>query len=111
MITGSLDPRFDTARFELSLAFNADGVPIPWLPEHVISVAFRERSTDYARGTATSADGSGRVTFPADGLVRLAFPSLTFLEPGTWELLIMLSDAQGDVDGVLLNLPIRKGRG
>lgn len=111
MITGQLDPRFDTARFELSLAFNADGIPIPWLPDHVVTVTWRERSTDYSMGTASSSDGSGRVTLPADGFVQVAYPSLTFLEPGTWEMLIMLSDADGDIDGLLLNVPVRKGRG
>src|SRR3954469_12787517 len=108
MITGQLDPRFDSARFELSLSFKADGVPIPWLPEHVVSVSFRERPTDAILASAASNDGSGRITFPADGLVQLAFPSLTFLDIGTWELLVMLADAVGDIDGILLDLPIRK---
>jgi hypothetical protein len=111
MITGRLDTRFDSARFDLSIAFRLDGELIPWTEEHVARVSFRERSEDYDMATASSADGTGRVTFPSDGVCLLAFPNLLFLEPGTWELLVMLSDASGDIDGLLLDLPLRKGRG
>lgn len=109
MITGRFDPVFHNARFDRSFAFTIDGVLIPWLPEHSASVTFRDPESDLSVATANSLDGSGRVTLPGDGIVRVAFDELTFLEPGTWEMVVMLSNAVGKMDGLLFKLPVKEG--
>ena len=104
-----IDPVFDNARFRAAFIFKADGEPVAWTGNHVATATFRDRPDDYERIRAASNDGSGRVLLAPGGVVSLDFPSLSALEPGTYELVVMIADETGKLGGVLVRVPVRRG--